>query len=297
MAYDSGSDVWPEALALRALISVHRGDLDAARSDIDRFDAAVAAGTPCLVLDQPVLARACLLEADGQPVAALEVLNAAWKIAEAAPLALAMPAIGPQLARLSTQADRPEVASQLMDGLGRLAADNPDVPRLRAAQLWVTGLVRGDPDVLLSAVSVQERAARPFDLAMLREDAAACLTSAGRGAEARSLLQQAHACYEELGAGQRAARARAMLRTLGLHTGATGKRGRPQHGWAALTPAELQVVELVARRLSNPEIAERLFLSRRTIETHVSHAFAKLGCASRKDLISIARRHRAPEDR
>ena len=66
----------------------------------------------------------------------------------------------------------------------------------------------------------------------------------------------------------------------------------PRSGWAALTPAERQVVELAAERLSNREIAERLFVSRRTIETHISHAFVKLGCAARRDLIAIARVHR-----
>lgn len=292
MAYDAGVDAWPEALALRALIRVHRGDLKAAWDDIGRFDAALAAGTPCLVLDQPALARAFLLEADGQLMPALEVLHGAWKIAEAAPLALAMPTIGPPLARFAVQAGRPEVARHLLAGLGRLAADNPDVPRLRAAQLWVTGLAARDPDALLAATAVQERAARPFDHAMLREDAAAALAAAGRAEQAVALLRQAQARYEELGAGQRAAHARARLRALGLTAGVGGRRGRPASGWAALTPAERHVVGLAAERLSNREIAERLFVSRRTIETHISHAFVKLGCASRRDLIAIARAHR-----
>jgi DNA-binding CsgD family transcriptional regulator len=49
-----------------------------------------------------------------------------------------------------------------------------------------------------------------------------------------------------------------------------------------------KVVALVAQRLSNPEIAERMFLSRRTVETHVSHALGKLDLGSRMQLAAEA---------
>jgi hypothetical protein len=47
----------------------------------------------------------------------------------------------------------------------------------------------------------------------------------------------------------------------------------------------------VAERLTNPEIAERMFISRRTVQTHVSHALAKLGVTTRRDLAAEAARH------
>jgi DNA-binding CsgD family transcriptional regulator len=85
------------------------------------------------------------------------------------------------------------------------------------------------------------------------------------------------------------------LRTLGVQLGATGRRGRPAAGWEALTDAELRVVQLVAARLSNAEIAEQLFVSRRTVETHVSHVLGKLGVTSRRELvIAVAERHNGP---
>jgi DNA-binding CsgD family transcriptional regulator len=72
--------------------------------------------------------------------------------------------------------------------------------------------------------------------------------------------------------------------------GERGKRGRPRIGWQSLTPAELEVVRLVARHLSNPEIAERLVVSRATVKTHLVHVFNKLGVTSRSELAAEALR-------
>jgi DNA-binding CsgD family transcriptional regulator len=110
----------------------------------------------------------------------------------------------------------------------------------------------------------------------------------GRPGLARDLLNQALATYERLLAWQRSA-ARSRLRALGVQLGSTGRRGRPATGPEALTKMETRVFRLVGARLSNQEIAEQLFLSRRTVETHVSHALAKLGCITRRELIAAAR--------
>ena len=56
---------------------------------------------------------------------------------------------------------------------------------------------------------------------------------------------------------------------------ARGERQRPSHGWAALTPTELQVVTLVADGLTNPQIAERLLMGRATVKTHLDHVFTQ----------------------
>ena len=65
-----------------------------------------------------------------------------------------------------------------------------------------------------------------------------------------------------------------------------GERKRPSSGWAALTPTEREVVRFVSRGLSNSEIASELFISVRTVQTHLTHVYAKLGAKSR---IQIAR--------
>ncbi len=71
-------------------------------------------------------------------------------------------------------------------------------------------------------------------------------------------------------------------------TRARGRRARPSTGWASLTPVERDVVRLVAEGLTNPEIGARLFISRATVKTHVSHIYAKLGVANRTELAAMA---------
>ncbi|MGB8861636.1 MAG: LuxR C-terminal-related transcriptional regulator [Ilumatobacteraceae bacterium] len=63
-----------------------------------------------------------------------------------------------------------------------------------------------------------------------------------------------------------------------------GERLRPVSGWESLTPTEMQVVEQVAAGLTNPQIAERLLMSRATVKTHLVHVYAKLGFGNRAEL-------------
>jgi DNA-binding NarL/FixJ family response regulator len=64
-----------------------------------------------------------------------------------------------------------------------------------------------------------------------------------------------------------------------------GRRAQPPAaGWESLTEAELDVVRLVAEGLTNREIAGRLFVSPRTVQTHLAHVFAKLGLSQRAEV-------------
>ncbi|MGZ6779246.1 MAG: response regulator transcription factor, partial [Mycobacterium sp.] len=69
-----------------------------------------------------------------------------------------------------------------------------------------------------------------------------------------------------------------------------GQRKRPASGWESLTPTERDVVRHAAEGLGNKDIAERLFISPRTVQTHLTHVYAKLGLASRIQLIQEAAR-------
>ena len=70
-----------------------------------------------------------------------------------------------------------------------------------------------------------------------------------------------------------------------------GQRKRPTTGWASLTPTERDVVRLVSEGLANNDIATRLFVSPRTVQTHLTHVYTKLGLASRVQLAQEAARH------
>ena len=70
-----------------------------------------------------------------------------------------------------------------------------------------------------------------------------------------------------------------------------GERNRPAVGWLSLTPAERDVARLVAEGLANKEIAARLFVSPRTVQTHLTHMYGKLGLTSRVQLAQQAARH------
>ena len=113
----------------------------------------------------------------------------------------------------------------------------------------------------------------------------------GRAREVTALVTE---IYERLGAARDLARAEAVLRGAGIRRGRRGSRGRPQFGWDSLTPTERTVASLVAEGLSNPQIGDRLYISHRTVQTHLAQVFAKLGLTSRAQLAAEATRQEAP---
>lgn len=292
---EPGSGSWADALVFRAAIALHRGQPARAHDDLALVEREIASGGACWAVDHFALARAFSLEVTGRPSDAVDALSPVWHLAETVPLAMVKVEIGPHLARWSLAAGDPGTARAVAGAVEVLARANPGATRLRAAAIWSRGVAESDADLLLEVVRPEHRVARPLDRGLACEDAAAALATAGSAVPAGRLLAEAIEHYDALGASQRISSARSRLRALGVHAGARGRRRRPVAGWAALTDAEMQVVELVAERLSNPEIAERLFVSRRTVETHVSHALAKLGFASRRQLVAAAADRDGPE--
>jgi DNA-binding NarL/FixJ family response regulator len=153
------------------------------------------------------------------------------------------------------------------------------------------GLIDDDPGQVQSAAAYLAATGRPLPEAAALEDAAVLLAAQGDSAAAREALTAASKVYARLGASWDLRRAAARLQPFGI----TSLRGasclRPATGWAALTPTELKVARLVAQGHSNPDIAAQLFLSRNTVQTHVSHILAKLCARSRTQIIAEAFRH------
>ena len=119
------------------------------------------------------------------------------------------------------------------------------------------------------------------------------LAAGGQTADARSALNEAVRLYSDAGATWDVKRADAALRAHGVRRGPRSVHRRATTGWEALTPSELGIAELVAQGRSNPDIAAELYLSRRTVQTHVSRILAKLQLRSRMEVIRAAAEHEA----
>jgi DNA-binding NarL/FixJ family response regulator len=190
--------------------------------------------------------------------------------------------------------------------LVRVALELGEIPTARAAAAWVTNspfpelagvricqaLIDDDTDALLSAAEEYRRRGWRNYRAFALEEAAVRLARAGQSEQARAAHIDAVQLYTDFGATMDIRRADSRLRNHGIRRGPRSVRHRPTHGWQALTPSELRIAKLVAEGLSNPDIAARLYVSRGTVQTHVSSILAKLAMTSRIDLI----RH-APIDR
>ena len=153
------------------------------------------------------------------------------------------------------------------------------LPFARAAAARCRGIVEGEEQHFLEALAWHERAPNAFERGRTLLCYGELLRREKRRADARSQLRAALVDFDEVGAASWAERARVEL-------GATGARARRRvpDTRDELTPQELHVARLVAEGLTNREIAARLFLSPKTIETHIRHAFQKLGVRSRTEL-------------
>jgi DNA-binding NarL/FixJ family response regulator len=187
--------------------------------------------------------------------------------------------------------DRAEDVAAVVDGL---IAVTPGVPSIEAAGWRCRGLLDDDADVLLRAVAALRDGPRPLDLALVAEEAAEGLARAGRSDEAKAMFEETVEVFERLDADWAVARITSRMRELGIRRGSRQRHRVHRTGWDALTTKELSVVELVALGLSNPEVAERLFLSRRTVKAHVSSALRKLSMTSRVELAREAGNRRGP---
>ena len=282
------------AYGVLSLISLHRNDLSRAQDAAGAAPREQAGQPPSYRPYWAAWPRALILEAGGELGQALATMTGAWDMCARLGLALDYPAVGADLVRLALASGDMGRARDASAAVTEVAARN-EVPWMTGAALRCRGLIEDDAEILQAAAVACAGGSRPLQLALACEDAGAAFARQGRLDRARPLLDQALGIYERLGAARDLARAEAALREAGIRRGRRGTRGRPQIGWASLTPAEHAVAGLVAEGLSNPQIGERLYISRRTVQTHLAHMFAKLDIATRAQLAADVTRHRGSE--
>ena len=198
----------------------------------------------------------------------------------------------PDLVRLALAAGDRQMARTAARACQEEAAAETQPARAAAASLRCQGLLRSDPVLLRDAVAHYRTVGPAVELPAAAEDLAAVLAERGRRDEARAALNEAVTWYESRNARWDIRRADSRLRPYGIRRGVRGPREqRASSGWAALTPTEVKIAALVARGDSTSEIARGMFLSRRTVQTYISHILAKLGAKSRVEIVREALRH------
>jgi DNA-binding CsgD family transcriptional regulator len=269
--------------SLRGMIALHRGHLAEAESSVLAAERVMAVSGPQYGLDWFALARALVEEAKARPERALAVLVDAWDGQAAAGIASGVPVLGPEVVRLALLHGDRGRAERTTHAIEALVADAPG-PVVDAVALWCRGLLSADSELLLAAARTFRDVGWTFYEARACEEAGVALAATGRTEDARHAFLEGRLLYERLDMARDGRRAEARMRSCGLRLGRRGSRKRPTSGWESLTETERRVAELVAQRLSNPEIAQQLYLSRHTVHTHVSHVLAKLGISSRLEL-------------
>ncbi len=274
-----------------ALIALHRGELETAEK---RLQAAEREPTISYLLNWPTWVRGLLHETRHNLAHALATLERAAERCTRLGLLYEYPMLGPDIVRLALLAGNRSRARAVTHMVEK-ASLRMGTASAEGAALRCRGLFEADLEILLASADAYSRSPRPLQRALSFEEAGVACGRSGRRDEAISLLDKALAIFENLGARLDFARAASSLRSLGIVRGRRGPRKRPTTGWESLTTTESEVIRLVAQGFTNRQIGQRLFISPRTVETHVSHLFSKLGCSSRDHLrAEMARREEHP---
>ncbi len=267
-------------LGIAAVISFHRGEIDAARRHL-------AAAVPHAkrlghrLIPPLALARSLDCEHDGARPEALTALTEALdgnaeEVEEIEDLLADAVRLAAETGDLST--------AQALAGHADTLAAESEIPHRQANALYCRGLLDRDAARLLVAAERYGDASRPLLRAKALEAAAGHFVEAGDRGQARAAFTDAVEVYNLLGAAADIARLQAAFRAHGIRRGPHAKHRQARSGWDSLTATEIKIAAFVEEGLSNPEIAARLLLSRRTVATHVSHILKKLDVNSRIDI-------------
>ncbi|MFD6156121.1 helix-turn-helix transcriptional regulator [Nocardia sp. NPDC060256] len=269
------------AECLTALVAVHRGTFAGTPDSLPAPDTRLE-GLGYRHLHPWV--RALVYETQGDSSRAMEILVDLCEQFTNGSAPATVSQTYPDLVRMAVAAGRADVAAKVALAADALQARHATHSR-RATAALCHGLAEGDSVLVAEAVESFRQAGRPWYQAQANEMLATMLAGDGQTEQARFALDDAIDLYTGFGAEWDIARADARLREFGIRRGRRGRRNRPKSGWQALTPTERKVAALVAQGLSNPEIATRMFLSSRTVQSHLSNILTKLRLQSRIQVV------------
>jgi DNA-binding CsgD family transcriptional regulator/tetratricopeptide (TPR) repeat protein len=203
------------------------------------------------------------------------------------------------MAEAHLAARRLEDAQVCVGHADRAAADVPFpvvkavAKRARAALALAGGDPQGAAEIAFESAGLAEGVRARTEAARSRAVAGRALAVAGERARAVETLREAEAELDACGAVRMRSEARRELRKLGARVEPRGPASAAGAGIGSLSSREREVADLVTQRKTNREIAEGLFLSEKTVETHLRNIFAKLGVSSRVDVARLVEREHA----
>jgi DNA-binding CsgD family transcriptional regulator len=272
-AAETGTGWISQPAAVRAYIDAHRGGTAPARARLESFR---HRGLPLQFgHDRPGWAELAVLEAEGSVREAATLARTLWSAARTRADRWAAD-LAPDVARVAVTAMDRRLAAQVGDDAPGLCP--PGVSRL------VQGMLAADPDAIEATAAEFAGAGRLTAEAFAREELACAAAAAGDRDRAAAALEAALAGYRRMGAVPDRDRALGRLRALGLRRGSREAHRGADFGWASLTVTETRIAGLVRDGLTNREIGTRLFVSPRTVQTHVSHILQKTGLRSRVEI-------------
>jgi DNA-binding CsgD family transcriptional regulator len=165
-----------------------------------------------------------------------------------------------------------------------LCREAPDIVSWRLVTRCCRALVDNDTAELLALAEEFRDKGWTLVQVEILEEAAVRLAHSGNTNAARTAFADTIAIYDGLAASLDIRRVSARIRPYGIRLGPHSRHRRASTGWAALTPAEQRIAHLAANGLSNPDIAHQLYLSRNTVQSHVSSILNKLQLRSRVQL-------------
>lgn len=283
----SGSGWISTTVAVVATIRVQRGALDAAEAELARWK---VRGLPEQAgLPRVALAEMLLAEARGDLEAAAAAGLRSWESTLGGGRTFWALLAGVDTARVAERAGRGELVARV--AADAAALDVTQVPGLAPAVDLVAAMADRDADRAAAAAAAFSLRGNVVGELWGWEEAAVAAASRGRADRARTCAARCTELAGALGAVTVARRVAARLRAHDVRLRAPQRAARPTSGWGSLTPTELTVAELVGKGLTSPQIAARLYLSPRTVQTHISHSLRKLDLRTRSELAATVTRH------